>query len=105
MGQSELIETDILCVFLSLALALPFIKSLGVKIDDGNSTEKQYGIMGSGQHLTLHQKLLILIILSSLGWEEWDVGLECFFLHDWKLLWFVSIAWQAQFINLIFFDM
>lgn len=51
MGQSELIVTDILCVFLSLVLTSPFVKSLSAKIDGNNSVEKEYGIMGSGQHL------------------------------------------------------
>lgn len=88
MGQSELIETDILYVFLSLALTLPFIKSLGAEIDGDNSVEILYGEWSTPHFL--HQKSVILIILLIEKIET--LSLECFFLHDWKLLWFIYIA-------------
>lgn len=51
MGQSELIETNILYVLLLLVLPLSFVKPLGAKIDGDNSAEKQCGVTVSGQHL------------------------------------------------------
>lgn len=54
MGQSELIETDVLYVVLSLVLTLPFVKSCGTYVD--NSVGKLYGVVGIGQHLTFYTR-------------------------------------------------
>lgn len=70
MGQSELMETNILV--LSLVLTLSFVKRLSTETYSDNSVEKQYGVMGSGKHLTFYTRnhrywLFFLLLVGKSG--------------------------------------
>lgn len=46
MGQSELIEKDILYIVLSLVFTLPFVKSPHIKINGNNTIESSMVLWG-----------------------------------------------------------